>query len=55
MGVVPILFGVPFFVVTGAALYSKLLPMKIQGKYLKRIFLMNVFTKYDVLLYYTWL
>lgn len=55
MGVVPILFGVPFFVVTGAALYSKLLPMKIQGKYLKRIFLMNVVTKYDVLLYYTWL
>ena len=47
MGVVPILFGVPFFVVTGAALYSKLLPMTVQGKYLKRVFLMNVVTKYD--------
>ena len=47
MGVVPILFGVPFFVVTGAALYSKLLPMTIQGKYLKRVFLINVVTKYD--------
>lgn len=32
VGIVPILFGLPFFVVTGAALYSKFLPMKIQGK-----------------------
>ena len=32
VGAVPILFGLPMFVATGASLYSKFLPMRIQGE-----------------------
>ena len=31
IGSAPIIFGLPFFFVTGASLYSKFLPMKVQG------------------------
>ena len=31
-GAVPIIFALPFFFVAGASLYSKLLPMQVQGK-----------------------
>ena len=30
-GSIPIIFGLPFFFVAGASLYSKLLPMQVQG------------------------
>ena len=31
-GAGPIIFGLPFFLVTGASLYSKMLPMQVQGE-----------------------
>ena len=33
-GAGPIIFGLPFFLVTGASLYSKMLPMQVQGEVL---------------------
>ena len=37
IGSVPIIFGLPFIFVTGASLYSKLLPMQVQGEICRKM------------------